>query len=332
MSNIDVLVTGGAGYIGNILVEKLLDRGYKVRVLDLMLFGDNALEPLKDNENLEIMRGDIRHIRDLTYAIKGVNTVIHLAGIVGDPACSVNEQATQSVNVEATKAIMEICKYHGVERIIFASSCSVYGASKLPWVNEGSFLNPVSLYAKSKIDSEQIILNSANYFDKDRITPVILRFATVFGWSRRMRFDIVVNLLTAKAIIDKEITIYGGDQYRPFVHVQDVADACIAAFEAEKELVDRQIFNVGDNDLNYRISEVGETVAKIVPDAEVKYIKYKEDDRTYRVSFDKINYVLGWKAKWGLEDGIKEMKKMIEELGIRDYRKDKYRNSTYPYM
>lgn len=328
----DVLVTGGAGYIGNILVEKLLDKGYKVRVLDLMLFGDDALEPLKDNENLEIMTGDIRHIKDLTYAMKGVNTVMHLAGIVGDPACSVNEQATQSVNIEATKAIMEICKYHGVERIIFASSCSVYGASKLPWVNEGSFLNPVSLYAKSKIDSEQIILNSANYFDRNRITPVILRFATVFGWSRRMRFDIVVNLLTAKAVIDKEITIYGGDQYRPFVHVQDVADACIAAFEAEKELVDRQIFNVGDNNLNYRISEVGETVAKIVPDAEVKYIKYKEDDRTYRVSFDKINYVLGWKAKWSLEDGIKEMKKMIEELGIGDYREDKYRNSTYPYM
>lgn len=332
MGEVDVLVTGGAGYIGNILVEKLLDRGYKVRVLDLMLFGDNALEGLKDNENLQILRGDIRHIKDLTYAIKNVNTVIHLAGIVGDPACSVNEQATQSVNVEATKAIMEICKYHNVERIIFASSCSVYGASKLPWVNEGSILNPVSLYAKSRIDSEQIILNSANYFNRDRITPVILRFATVFGWSRRMRFDIVVNLFTAKAIIDKEITIYGGDQYRPFVHVQDVADACVMAFEADKDLVDRQIFNVGDNNLNFRISEVGETVAKIIPDTKIKYREYKEDNRTYRVSFDKINYVLGWRARWSLEEGVKEMKRMIEELGIRDYRESKYRNSTYPYM
>jgi nucleoside-diphosphate-sugar epimerase len=332
LGEVDVLVTGGAGYIGNILVEKLLDRGYKVRVLDLMLFGDNALEGLKDNENLQILRGDIRHIKDLTYAIKNVNTVIHLAGIVGDPACSVNEQATQSVNVEATKAIMEICKYHNVERIIFASSCSVYGASKLPWVNEGSILNPVSLYAKSRIDSEQIILNSANYFNRDRITPVILRFATVFGWSRRMRFDIVVNLFTAKAIIDKEITIYGGDQYRPFVHVQDVADACVMAFEADKDLVDRQIFNVGDNNLNFRISEVGETVAKIIPDTKIKYREYKEDNRTYRVSFDKINYVLGWRARWSLEEGVKEMKRMIEELGIRDYRESKYRNSTYPYM
>lgn len=331
MKNIDVLVTGGAGYIGNILVEKLLNDGYKVRVLDLMLFGDDSLKPFEDDKNLEIIRGDIRHIRDLTYSIKDVNTVIHLAGIVGDPACSINEQATHSVNVEATKAMMEICKYHGVERFIFASSCSVYGASKLLWLNEGSFLNPVSLYAKSKIDSEQIILNSTNYFGRNRLTPVILRFATAFGWSRRMRFDIVVNLLTAKAVTEKEITIFGGKQYRPFVHVQDIAEACIAAFEAENELIDRQIFNVGDNNLNYQIEEVGEIIAKIHPEARIKYIDYREDDRNYRVSFDKINYVLKWKAKWSLEAGIREMKKMIEEFEI-DYKHDKYRNSTYPYM
>ncbi|WP_456467706.1 NAD-dependent epimerase/dehydratase family protein [Archaeoglobus sp.] len=327
-----ILVTGGAGYIGNIVVEKLIEKDYKVRVLDLMLFGDDALKPFRDNENLEVIEGDIRHIRDLVYATKGVDAVIHLAGIVGDPACSISEEATLSVNVEATKAIMEICKRYGVERIIFASSCSVYGASKMLVLNEGSFLNPLSLYAKTKIDSEQIILNHASYFDVNRMVPVILRFATAFGWSRRMRFDIVVNLLTAKAMIDKEITIFGGDQYRPFAHVQDLADACIAAMEADRELVDRQIFNVGDNNLNYRISEVGEIVAKIIPEAEVKYIKHKEDDRNYRVSFDKINYVLGWKAKWSLEDGVKEMKREIEKLGGVNYRDSKYRNSDYPYM
>ncbi len=327
-----ILVTGGAGYIGSLVVEKLLNKDYNVRVLDLMLFGDDALRPFRDNRNLEIVEGDIRHIRDLVYAIKDADAVIHLAGIVGDPACSVSEEATLSVNVEATKAIMEVCKHYGVDRIVFASSCSVYGASKMLVLNEGSFLNPLSLYAKTKIDSEQIILNHANYFDANRITPVILRFATAFGWSRRMRFDIVVNLLTAKAMIDKEITIFGGDQYRPFAHVQDLADACIVALEADKELVDRQIFNVGDNDLNYRISEVGEAVAKIIPEAEVKYIKHKEDDRNYRVSFDKINHILRWKAKWSLEDGIKEMKKEIERLGGVDYKDSRYRNSEYPYI
>jgi nucleoside-diphosphate-sugar epimerase len=327
-----ILVTGGTGYIGNILVEKLLERDYKVRVLDMMLFGDDALKPFRDNENLEIFEGDIRHIRDLVYATKGVDTVIHLAGIVGDPACRVSEEATISVNIEATKAIMEVCKHYSVDRIIFASSCSVYGASKLIMLNEGSYLNPLSLYAKSKIDSEQIILNHANYFDPNRITPVILRFATAFGWSRRMRFDIVVNLLTAKAMMDKEITIFGGEQYRPFVHVQDIADACIVAMEADRDLVDRQIFNVGDNDLNYKIKEIGEIVAKIIPEAEVKFIKHKEDDRNYRVSFDKINYVLGWKAKWSVEDGVREIKREIEKLGGVDYRDPKYRNSDYPYM
>lgn len=332
MSKVDALVTGGAGYIGSILVKKLLEKGYRVRVLDLMLFGDDTLKPLQDNENLEIMKGDIRHIRDLTYAIKDVDTVLHLAGIVGDPACSVNEQATQSANVESTKAIMEVCKYHNVNRIIFTSSCSVYGVSELPWVNEGSYLNPVSLYAQSKIDSEHIILDSANYFDNNRITPVILRFGTLFGWSPRMRFDLAVNLLTAKALIDNEITIYGGKQFRPFVHTQDAADSCVSAFEAEKEKVDRQVFNVGDNNLNYRISDVGETIAKLIPDAEVKQIDYKEDERSYRVAFDKINYVLDWKAKWNLEDGIKEMKDKIEEEDIKDYKQEKYRNSTYPYM
>ncbi len=332
MASSEILVTGGAGYIGNIVVERLLKKGYRVRVLDMMLFGKDALDPFDGNENLEIVEGDIRHIRDLVYAIKGVDAVIHLAGIVGDPACRVNEEATLSVNVEATKAIMEICKHYSVERIIFASSCSVYGASKLLLLNEGSYLNPLSLYAKSKIDSEQIILSHAHYFDPKRVTPVILRFATAFGWSRRMRFDIVVNLLTAKAIMDKEITIFGGDQYRPFAHVQDLADACIAAMEADKELVDRQIFNVGDNDLNYKISEVGEIVAKIIPEAEVKYIQHKEDDRNYRVSFDKINHILGWRAKWSLEDGIKEIKREIERLGGVNYRDSKYRNSDYPYM
>jgi len=328
MSEPIILVTGGAGYIGNILVEKLLEKDYKVRVLDLMLFGDDALKPLKDNENLEIVVGDIRNIRDLVYTINGVDTVIHLAGIVGDPACRVNEYATLSVNVEATKAMMEICKRFKVRRFIFASSCSVYGASKLPMVNEGSPLNPLSLYAQSKIDSERIILE----YLEDGIVPVTLRFATAFGWSRRMRFDIVVNLLTAKAMMDKEITVYGGEQYRPFVHVQDIANACIAALEADDDLVKGEIFNVGDNKLNYKIREVGEIIKKIIPDAELKYIIHKEDNRNYRVSFDKINYVLGWKAKWSIEDGVREIKKKIEELGGIDYRDPKYRNSDYPYM
>lgn len=327
----DVLVTGGAGYIGSFLVGKLLDKGYNVRVLDLMLFGDSALDEHMGREHLEIVRGDIRHIRDLTYAVKGVDAVVHLAGIVGDPACDQNVQATQSANVEATKALMEICNYHRVNRLIYASSCSVYGYSELPWINEGSRLNPLSLYAQSKADSEQIILDSAGYFQNNRIVPTILRFGTIFGWGKRMRFDLVANLLTAKAVIDGEITIFGGKQFRPFLHVEDAADSCLAALEAEDGLVDRQIFNVGDNALNYRISDLGKLISKIIPEADVKQIDKKEDERSYKVAFDKINYVLKWETQWDMNVGLMEMRDMVRRE-VRDYTADKYRNSSCPYF
>jgi nucleoside-diphosphate-sugar epimerase len=249
-----VLVTGGAGYIGNYVVEELLENGHDVRVLDNLLFGDSALAPFDDHERLELREGDIRHIEDLSYAMEDRDAVIHLAGIVGDPACGVNEQATQAVNVEATKTLVEVCKLHDIQRLVFASTCSVYGASELMELNEGSYLNPLSLYAESKIDSEEIILHETHdMFSDNDITPTILRLGTIFGWSRRMRFDLVVNLLTAKATLEGDIPVYGGEQYRPLVHVADAASALVAALEADEETVNHQIFNVGDNELNFKI-------------------------------------------------------------------------------
>lgn len=329
-----VLVTGGAGYIGNFVVEELLDSGHEVRVLDSYLFGDEALQPFSDHDRLELRNGDIRHIEDLSYALKGMDAVLHLAGIVGDPACSVNEQATQSVNVEATKSLVEVCKLHDIERLVFASTCSVYGASELMELNEGSALNPLSLYAESKIDSEEIIFHSTHdeFSDPNNITPTILRLGTIFGWSRRMRFDLVVNLLTAKAIREGEIPVYGGEQYRPLVHVHDAARAFVAVLEAPADAVDHEIFNVGDNDLNYRINEVGKIVNERIPSAEIRYVEHKEDERTYRVSFDKINYVLGWAADRDIGDGVDEIKDWMETNDITDYTADHYRNSEYPYM
>jgi len=329
-----VLVTGGAGYIGNFVVEELLAAGHEVRVLDSFLFGDDALDPLRDRQALEIREGDIRHLKDLSYAVDGMDAVIHLAGIVGDPACSVNEQATQSVNVEATKALVEVCKYHDVERLVFASTCSVYGASSLDELNEGSYLNPQSLYAESKIDSEEIILHETHdrYAEAEDLTPTILRLGTIFGLSRRMRFDLAVNLLTAKATLEDDIPVYGGEQYRPLVHVHDAARAFVAVLEAPEETVDHQIFNVGDNDLNYRIKEVGEIVEDNVDGAEVRFVEHKEDERTYRVSFDKINHVLGWEAEHTIEDGVREIKAWIEEEDVTDYERDEFRNSEYRYF
>lgn len=328
-----VLVTGGAGYIGNYIVEELLDDGHHVRVLDSMLWGDDALEPFKDNENLEIREGDIRHIEDLSYAMDDRDAVVHMAGIVGDPACGVNEQATQSVNVEATKSLVEVAKLHNIDRLVFASTCSVYGASELMELNEGSYLNPLSLYAESKIDSEEILLHETHdQFAENDITTTVLRLGTIFGWSRRMRFDLVVNILTAKAVLEGDIPVYGGEQYRPLVHVHDAARAFVAVLDAEEEKVDHQIFNVGDNDLNYQIKKVGRIVEDNVEDAEVRFVEHKEDERTYRVSFDKINYILGWEAERDIADGVQEIKAWMEEEEITDYSQDQMRNSEYPYM
>jgi len=328
-----VLVTGGAGYIGNYVVEEALDNGHEVRVLDSFLFGDGALDPLQDHERLEVTEGDIRHIEDISYAMEDVDAVIHLAGIVGDPACGVNEQATQAVNVEATKSLVEVCKLHDVERLVFASTCSVYGASELMELNEGSFLNPLSLYAESKIDSEEIIFHETHgEFSDNDITATMLRLGTIFGWSRRMRFDLVVNLLTAKAVLEDDIPVYGGEQYRPLVHVHDAARAFVEVLEAPEEKVDHQIFNVGDNDLNYQIKEVGRIVEEEIDGAEVRFVEHKEDERTYRVSFDKINYILGWETEHDIADGVREIAAWMEENDITDYEQDVFRNSTYPYM
>lgn len=330
----DVLVTGGAGYIGNFVVEELLDHGHDVRVLDNCLFGDQALEPFKDNDRFELKEGDIRHIKDLSYAMEDRDAVVHLAGIVGDPACAVNEQATQSVNVEATKALVEVCKLHDIERLVFASTCSVYGASERHELNEGSSLNPLSLYAESKIDSERIIQQATRdkITDDQQLTPTILRLGTIFGWSRRMRFDLAVNLLTAKAVLEDDIPVYGGDQYRPFVHVHDAAKAFVKVLESPKADVDNEIFNVGDNDLNYAIKNMGRTIEEIIPGAEVRFVEHKEDNRTYRVSFNKINYNLDWQTQFTLEDSVTEIRDWIKSEGITDYSKDQFRNSEYRYM
>jgi nucleoside-diphosphate-sugar epimerase len=328
-----VLVTGGAGYIGNYIVEELLENGHDVRVLDNFLFGGDALDPFRDHERLDIQEGDIRHIEDLSYAMEDREAVIHMAGIVGDPACGVNEQATQAVNVEATKTLVEVCKLHDIQRLVFASTCSVYGASELMELNEGSYLNPLSLYAESKIDSEEIILHETHdMFSDNEISPTILRLGTIFGWSRRMRFDLVVNLLTAKAVLEDDIPVYGGEQYRPLVHTHDAARAFVEVLEAPDEKVNHQIFNVGDNDLNYQIKEVGRIVEENVEGAAVRFVEHKEDERTYRVSFDKINHILGWEAEHDIEDGIEEIKTWMAEHDITDYERDSFRNSEYPYM
>jgi len=309
-----ILVIGGAGYIGSILSRELLRNGYAVRVFDSLLYGKNSISEIMTDPRFEFIRGDVRNVESLMGAIKDVNAVVHLGEIVGDPACSLDDNFTIDVNFLATKTIADICSIYRIPRLIFVSSCSVYGIGE-GVLTEESPVNPVSLYAKCKIESEKVILSQA----KDACHPTILRLSTVFGASPRPRFDLVVNLLTAKAILEKEISIFGGDQWRPFIGVSDVARAILGVLEAETESVRAQIFNVGDESLNYRIVQIGEILKEIYPQINVNIREDMEDKRNYRVSFKKIKDVLEFTCKTDLRQGIGEIAKMIEEKGISDY-------------
>jgi nucleoside-diphosphate-sugar epimerase len=321
MDNKKILITGGAGYVGCVVVKKLLAKGYKVKVLDSML-DYNGKKTLEENKNLEVVNGDIRHLEDLYIAIHDVYAVLHLAGIVGDPACNVDFTATITVNHEATKSLVEICKRFNVKRLIFASSCSVYGASKDIILNEGSFLNPISSYAKTQIDSEQIILDSIG----SDIVPTMLRFGTVYGMSDRMRFDLVVNILTAKAVMEGAMTVFHGETWRPMIHVDDAANSYITVLEAPDELVNREIFNVGSNSQNYQMIELGRLVEQAIPGSQLEQVSINEDERNYRVSFDKISNLLGYKTEKTVLDGIKEIADSLRNGKIKNYKDDIYYN------
>ncbi len=206
---LNVLVTGGAGYLGNNIVRKLLSGGYNVRVLDSFLFGDESLKDLINNPRLTVIKGDIRHIEDIVNSLKNIDVVIHLAAIVGDPACEKDNTHSIEVNIESTKALVELCKQMKIRKFLFASTCSVYGASN-EILTETSEINPLSLYALSKMHCEQIILDRIK--DNDFLVPVIMRLSTLQGFSKRMRFDLVMNIMTAKAVKENKIFNPSGDQ------------------------------------------------------------------------------------------------------------------------
>jgi nucleoside-diphosphate-sugar epimerase len=318
-----ILIVGGAGYIGTVVVSKLLERGCSVRLLDNLMYGDEAIRPLLDHPRLEFIQGDCRNIQDVVRAMNHVSSIVHLAAIVGDPACAAEDKNALQINYAATHMMLEIAKGNGIQRFIFASSCSVYGASE-DLMDENSVTEPISLYAETKLNSERVLFlsQSASFH------PTILRFATVFGLAPRPRFDLVVNLLTAKAIEDGVITIYNGDQWRPFIHVNDIAEAILLTLFAPIEAVSGEILNVGDDRLNYTLSQVSEKICVQVPGTRVEHVE-NADRRNYRVSFAKVRDCLGFRAKYSLEDGIGEIKRAYETGLIRNYRQPFYNNLTY---
>ncbi|MFX1506537.1 MAG: NAD-dependent epimerase/dehydratase family protein [Promethearchaeota archaeon] len=319
----NVLVIGGAGYIGTHLVDLLITNNKSVRVLDNFLWGKETRSRWEDDDRVEVIEGDVRHIETVIEAVKGMDAVCHLAALVGDPACGLDFETTLATNYLSAVEVAEVCKYFQLNRFIFASTCSVYGASSEKKVlTEESSLNPVSTYARTKIEAEKALMKM---MDKN-FTPTILRKATVYGLSARMRFDLVTNLFVANAFFKGELTIYGGDQWRPFIHVKDAAQAYIDVLSAPISEVGGQIFNLGNTQENYTITQIGQIIKEFLPDVRIITEKTLQDKRNYYVNFDKIMKILNYQTQKTVKDGIKEILVELKNGRFKDWHKSKYSN------
>jgi len=307
-----VLVTGAAGYIGSVLVRQLLDKGYRVHGVDVLRFGGESLLGVLDHERFEFQNLDVRDSHAMATTMDGVWAVVHLAAIVGDPACRQEPELARETNLEASKALYELANDAGVERFVFASTCSNYGKMTDPsaYVNETSELRPVSLYAETKVAVEQHLLGQP----KERATkPTCLRFATVYGLSPRMRFDLTVNEFTRDLVNGRELVVFGEQFWRPYCHVRDLARSVVHVLEAPAEKVAFEVFNVGDTGENYQKASIIEAVLEQAPQGRVTYVHKDEDPRDYRVDFSKIRDVLGFEVTRKLRDGVREIRLAIEQ-------------------
>ena len=320
-----VLVTGGAGYIGSIVTQALLEKGYSVRVLDCLMYGGHSVLGVWSNTKFEFHFGDIRDSETIQANLEGVDAVVHLAAIVGDPACKRNEQLAIQTNLEASIQLLEECQRVGVSRFIFASTCSNYGSmnSGLEYVDETSELRPISLYAETKVGVENKILELSK---KESFPAIVLRFATAYGVSPRMRLDLTVNEFTVEMLCKKQLVVYGEHFYRPYVHIQDIASAVCTALTAPLEVVQGQVFNVGSTSQNFQKQQLVELIRPYAPDATVQYVHKEEDPRNYRVSFEKIHSALDFQIRYTVQDGIKELVKMVRGHIIQDFSDPKFRN------
>jgi len=306
-----ILVTGGAGYLGSILCKKLLDKGYDVRMIDTFWYGKKSVETLFNNKKLEVIEGDIRNLVVTVKAMQDVDAVIHLASLVGMPASSIEPKSSEEINYLATKNIAELCQLHNIETYIFASTCSVYGSQSNSLITEKSECDPFDFYAKQKYLSERATgwLNRA---------PTILRFGTLFGISPRMRFDLVINLFIAQSLKEGKITVNGGNQFRPFLHVSDAADSLI--FSMEKNLTGT--YNIVSE--NMTIMQAAEKVKRLSScDISISYDN--PDKRNYNVSGAKINQV-GFKPTKNIDFAYNEIKTAIDDGILVDYKNVQYNN------
>ena len=305
-----ILVTGGSGYLGSILTRKLLANGHHVRILDNFLFGKDSIKDIENNKKLEIIEGDIRDLSIVGKSLKKIDSVIHLASIVGTQSAELDPKTSIEINFMATRNIAELCKIYKIKQFIFASTCSVYGAQPDQLITENSEVNPLDSYGLSKFQSERAILQAFDY-------PTILRLGTLFGASHRMRFDLAINLFISQAMNKEKITVFGGTQWRPFLHVDDAAEAFSFAVENKMEGIYNVIWK------NLTINQMAKDVKKLVP-TQIRLSKDIVDKRDYRVTGAKLEK-FGFKAKKDISYAVKEFKSKILN-DVKNYKQDKYSN------
>ncbi len=309
-----ILITGGAGYVGSKLVPTLIEDGNEVTVLDLMIYGENVLD---SNPNLETFKGDIRDTKLLEKIIPGHDVVIHLACISNDPSFELNPLLGKSINLDAFEPIVNISRKNKVRRFIYASSSSVYGIKKEKNVTEDMSLEPLTDYSKFKGDCEKIL----NTYKSNDFIVTTIRPSTVCGYAKRLRLDLVVNILTNHAYHNREIKVFGGDQLRPNVHINDMVRSYLSVLKAPSEKINGEIFNVGFR--NQTVNELAEDVRTIIGE-DVKILKTSsEDNRSYHVSNEKIKTILGFEPKFTIQDAVKDLKLAFDKKLIPDSFEDK---------
>ena len=323
-----VLITGAAGYIGSVVVSFLLRQKYHVLAIDKLSFGAESLLNFWYHPHFKFIKMDLTNPDglDKIWGEHKIEAIVHLAAIVGDPACAKYPEIAKKTNYDASIDLLEKALEHKIEKFIFASTCSNYGKMADPngYVDENSILAPVSLYAELKVKFEKILLGAVN--PRAPFSPTVLRFSTVYGISPRMRFDLTVNEFTKELALKRKLEVFGEKFWRPYCHVYDFARAIQIVLDSEPEMVANNVFNVGDTDENYQKQMIVDEITKIIPDADVRYVHRNEDPRDYRVSFEKIKRELNFNITRRVPDGIREIFELINKNGLLNPDDPKYRN------
>lgn len=324
----NVLVTGAAGYLGSTLVPLLLHSGHRVVGLDSLQHG-GAGRPLLGcwaDPRFSFVRADIRDAAAVEKVLQGIEAVIHLAAIVGDPACARAPEASKAINLDASLMLAEAARKAGVKRFLFASTCSNYGKMADPEsrVNEDSELKPVSLYAETKVAVERALLDPGRF---KGLCTTALRLSTLFGVSPRMRFDLTVNEFVLEMVARQRLVVFGEQFWRPYVHVHDAARAFALVLSRPESEVDHQVFNVGADDQNYRKKDLLEIIAPLAPKAKIERVQKTEDPRDYRVDFTRIRTRLGYKPQHSVQSGVEEVARLVTQGILPDLKSAEFTNT-----